>query len=129
MGQKQADAADRLNGRIYLPRLNAWCRICRRLLLISASIGPDFWARARRALVPGADRETPVEDCVQSGDTLLVQVTRPPVGDKGAQITDVALPGRAVVIAPCRNRIAVSRSIEDEGERTRLAICRPDCRR
>ena len=43
------------------------------------------------------------------------------MGDKGAQITaDVTLPGRAVVIAPCRNRIAVSRSIEDEGERTRL---------
>ena len=31
MGQKQADAADRLNGRIYLAQVNAWCRIYRRL--------------------------------------------------------------------------------------------------
>ena len=56
------------------------------------------------------------------GDTVLVQVTRPPVGDKGAQLTaDVTLPGRAVVLAPCRTRIAISRSIENETERARLA--------
>ena len=122
MGQKQADAADRLNGRIYLAQVE---RVVPHLQAAFVNIGLDragfLGAREARALVPGADRETPIEDCVQSGDTLLVQVTRPPVGDKGAQITaDVTLPGRAVVIAPCRNRIAVSRSIEDEAERTRL---------
>jgi len=79
-------------------------------------------AREARALLADADRETPIEACVQAGDTVLVQVVRPPQGDKGAQITaDVTLPGRAVVLAPCRNRIAVSRSIEDEEERQRLA--------
>jgi ribonuclease G len=122
MGQKQTDAADQLNGRIYLAQVE---RVVPHLQAAFVNIGLDragfLGAREARALVPDADRETPIEDCVQSGDTLLVQVTRPPVGDKGAQITaDVTLPGRAVVIAPCRNRIAVSRSIEEEAERTRL---------
>jgi ribonuclease G len=71
--------------------------------------------------VPDATRDTPIEDCVEDGDTVLVQVTRPPQGDKGAQVTaDVTLAGRGVVLAPCRTRIAVSRQIEDEAERTRL---------
>ncbi len=122
MGQNQAETADRLNGRIYLARVE---RVVPHLQAAFVNIGLEragfLGAREARALLPGADRETPIEDCVQSGDTLLVQVTRPPMGDKGAQITaDVTLPGRAVVIAPCRNRIAVSRSIEDEAERTRL---------
>ena len=33
----------------------------------------------------------------------------------------MTLPGRAVVLAPCRTRIAISRSIENETERARLA--------
>ena len=78
MGQKQADAADRLTAASILPRLNAWCRICRRLCEYRPRSGRISGAREARALVPGADRETPIEDCVQSGDTLLVQVTRPP---------------------------------------------------
>ena len=122
MGQKQIDAAEQLNGRIHLAQVE---RVVPHLQAAFVNIGLDragfLGVREARPLVPDADRETPIEDCVQSGDTLLVQVTRPPVGDKGAQITaDVTLPGRAVVIAPCRNRIAVSRSIEEEAERTRL---------
>lgn len=112
-----------LIGQIYLGQVE---RVVPRLQAAFVDIGMEragfLGAREARALLPGSDRETPIEDCVQDGDTVLVQITRPPHGDKGAQITsDVTLPGRAVVLAPCRNRIAVSRQIEEEGERTRLA--------
>ncbi len=120
--QKGADDS-RLIGQIYLGQVE---RVVGRLQAAFVDIGMErsgfLGAREARALLSGADRETPIEDCVQEGDTVLVQITRPPQGDKGAQITaDVTLPGRAVVLAPCRNRIAVSRQIEDEAERTRLA--------
>lgn len=121
LGQGQDER--RLVGQIYLGRVE---RVLGRLQAAFVDIGLDrsgfLGAREARALLPDADRDTPIEDCVQDGDTVLVQVTRPPQGDKGAQVTaDVTLPGRAVVLAPCRSRIAVSRQIEDEAERTRLA--------
>lgn len=117
------DDTRRLVGQIYLGHVE---RVVGRLQAAFVDIGLDrsgfLGAREARALVPDADRDTPIEDCVQDGDTVLVQITRPPQGDKGAQVTaDVTLPGRAVVLAPCRNRIAVSRQIEDETERTRLS--------
>lgn len=113
----------RLVGQIYLGHVE---RVLDRLQAAFVDIGMDrsgfLGAREARALLPDADRDTPIEACVQDGDTVLVQITRPPQGDKGAQVTaDVTLPGRAVVLAPCRNRIAVSRQIEDEAERTRLS--------
>jgi ribonuclease G len=124
----------RLVGQIYLAQVE---RVVGRLQAAFVDIGMDrsgfLGAREARALVPDADRDTPIEDCVQEGDTVLVQITRPPQngahGDKGAQVTaDVTLPGRAVVLAPCRERIAVSRQIEDEAERTRLADLAGDIR-
>jgi ribonuclease G len=123
LGKQSAADSSSLTGRIYLGHVE---RVVPHLQAAFVDIGLDragfLGAREARALVPDADRETPIEDCVQAGDTVLVQVTRPPQGEKGAQITaDVTLPGRAVVLAPCRSRIAVSRSIEDEAERTRLA--------
>jgi ribonuclease G len=122
MGKSFA-ATDRLTNAIYLGQVE---RVVPRLQAAFVDIGLDragfLGAREARVLVPDADRDTPIEDCVADGDTVLVQVTRPPVGDKGAQLTaDVTLPGRAVVLAPCRTRIAISRSIENETERARLA--------
>jgi ribonuclease G len=118
----KADAQASMVGQIYLARVE---RVVGRLQAAFVDIGFDksafLGAREARALVPDATRDTPIEDCVEDGDTVLVQVTRPPQGDKGAQVTaDVTLAGRGVVLAPCRTRIAVSRQIEAEAERTRL---------
>jgi ribonuclease G len=127
LGKGEGDAqagnmASNMVGQIYLARIE---RVVDRLQAAFVDIGFDksafLGAREARALVPDATRETPIEDCVEDGDTVLVQVTRPPQGDKGAQVTaDVTLAGRGVVLAPCRSRIAVSRQIEDEAERARL---------
>ena len=109
-------------GQIYLARVE---RVVERLQAAFVDIGFDksgfLGAREARALMPDATRDTPIEDCVEAGDTVLVQVTRPPQGDKGTQVTaDVTLAGRGVVLTPCRSRISVSRQIEDEAERARL---------
>ncbi|NCF79729.1 MAG: hypothetical protein GWP34_07505 [Alphaproteobacteria bacterium] len=120
--KQSEDKSGNMVGQIYLARVE---RVVERLQAAFVDIGFDksafLGAREARALVPDATRDTPIEDCVEDGDTVLVQVTRPPQGEKGAQVTaDVTLAGRGVVLAPCRSRIAVSRQIEDGTERARL---------
>ena len=55
------------------------------------------------------------------GQAVRVQIAKDAVGRKGVQLTRrVTLAGRHLVLSPLQNRIAVSRQIEDEVERTRL---------
>jgi ribonuclease G len=58
---------------------------------------------------------------VNSGDDILVQVIKDPIGTKGARLTTfVALPSRYLVYMPQGLGVGVSARIEDEAERTRL---------
>ena len=68
-----------------------------------------------------AARRVPIEDRLKKGQELLVQVSKQPIGTKGARITAViSLPGRHLVFIPSSQHVGVSRRIEDEAERTRL---------
>ncbi len=63
----------------------------------------------------------PIDELLQEGQEILVQVAKEPLGRKGARITQhVSLPGRNVVYLPDVNHIGVSRRITDETERARL---------
>jgi len=71
---------------------------------------------------PGKRRSPPsIEELIQEGQEILVQVAREPLGTKGARITShITLPGRFLVYMPMESHIGVSRKIENEGERQRL---------
>ena len=57
---------------------------------------------------------------LKSGQTILVQVTKDPVGHKGARLTgQVSLPGRFLVYVPDGNTSGISRKLPDT-ERNRL---------
>ena len=61
-----------------------------------------------------------IELALKSGDTVLVQVTKDPVGQKGARLTSqVSLPGRYLVYVPNGSMNGISRKLPDS-ERTRL---------
>ena len=61
-----------------------------------------------------------IELALKSGDQVLVQVTKDPVGQKGARLTSqVSLPGRFLVYVPGGNMSGISRKLP-EGERARL---------
>ncbi|MBW6509129.1 MAG: Rne/Rng family ribonuclease [Desulfuromonadales bacterium] len=63
----------------------------------------------------------PIEDLLKEGQELLVQVSKEPIGTKGARITShVSLPGRHLVYMPTVDHIGISRRIECETERERL---------
>ncbi|GAA2099773.1 hypothetical protein GCM10009841_13940 [Microlunatus panaciterrae] len=61
-----------------------------------------------------------VEKALKSGQTVLVQVSKDPVGAKGARLTNhVSIPGRYIVYAPGGHLSGISRKLPDT-ERKRL---------
>jgi ribonuclease G len=63
----------------------------------------------------------PIEDMLQEGEEVFVQVSKDSIGTKGARVTSyITLPGRYLVLMPGVEHIGVSRKILEEDERTRL---------
>lgn len=61
-----------------------------------------------------------IEFALKSGDPVLVQVTKDPVGQKGARLTSqISLPGRFLVFVPDGSMTGISRKLPDN-ERSRL---------
>ena len=75
-------------------------------------------------LTPKITGFLPFSECEnppRSGDKLLVQVKKPPIGDKAPYLTaDVALAGRYMILTPFSGRRAVSQKIQDPETRSRL---------
>ncbi|HEU4423992.1 MAG TPA: Rne/Rng family ribonuclease [Pilimelia sp.] len=65
-------------------------------------------------------RARSIEQALKSGDSVLVQVTKDPIGHKGARLTShIALSGRHLVYVPHGNASGISRKLPDT-ERRRL---------
>ena len=77
--------------------------------------------RDRKDTLAPSRYSSPIEDMLHEGQEVLVQVSKEPIGSKGARVTaHISLPGRYLVFMPTVDHIGVSRRIEDEGERKRL---------
>jgi Rne/Rng family ribonuclease len=78
---------------------------------------------AGEVLYDEADLETDlprIEDHLKPGQTVLVQVTKDPMGSKGARLTQhLSIAGRYCVLAPGDGMLGISRKLTDE-ERDRL---------
>lgn len=63
----------------------------------------------------------PIQDLVREGQSVMVQVVKEPVGDKGARLTtQVSIPSRNLVYMPYGKGVGISQKIESHGERERL---------
>jgi ribonuclease G len=68
-----------------------------------------------------AARSVAIEDRLRGDQELMVQIVKEPIQGKGARITtQVALPGRYLVLLPRVHHLGVSRRIIDLDERERL---------
>ena len=68
-----------------------------------------------------ADNGPKISDLLVRGQEVLVQISKEPLGKKGARITShIALPGRFLVYMPTVNHTGVSRKIASDKERARL---------
>lgn len=66
-------------------------------------------------------RYPPINTLLTQGQEILVQVSKGPIGTKGARLTtNITLPGRRLVYMPVTDHLGISRRITDDDERTRL---------
>ncbi|HVY47727.1 MAG TPA: Rne/Rng family ribonuclease, partial [Minicystis sp.] len=66
-------------------------------------------------------KATPIREVVREGQEVVVQISKEPIGTKGARVTShVSLPGRYVVYLPTVEHVGVSKRIGSEKERARL---------
>lgn len=70
---------------------------------------------------PKNPRRPRIEEVLETGRSIIVQVAREAEGSKGAVLTtDLSLAGRYLVLTPFDDHIGVSRKVEDEETRKRL---------
>jgi ribonuclease E len=68
----------------------------------------------------GEGKARKIEDALQPGQSVLVQVSKDPIGQKGARLTSqVSIPGRFLVLVPGGQTNGISRKLPDS-ERNRL---------
>jgi ribonuclease G len=66
-------------------------------------------------------KSTRIEDLLKVGQEVVVQVSKDPIGTKGARLTShVSIPGRHLVFMPTVDHVGISRRISNEKERRRL---------
>ncbi len=90
--------------------------------------GADRGDRAERTGSSGerkkssrVSRSVPITDVVKEGDQVIVQISKEPIGTKGARVTShVSLPGRYCVFLPTVDHIGISKRIGSTSERGRL---------
>ena len=74
----------------------------------------------REDIEGGASQQPRIEDVLKAGQTILCQVTKNPIGAKGARLTqEVSLPGRFAVLVPNSTAFGISKRLGDN-ERRRL---------
>ena len=70
---------------------------------------------------PAGDRRPRIEQVLERGKSIVVQVTREPEGTKGAALTtDLSLAGRYLVLTPLDDSEGVSRKVQEEETRRKL---------
>ncbi|MGR8919552.1 MAG: Rne/Rng family ribonuclease [Gammaproteobacteria bacterium] len=79
----------------------------------------DIAAAGRRE--NGAGPELTIDQALHEGQEIVVQVTKDPLGTKGARLTThLSIPSRYLVYMPGSSTVGISQRIEDEAERERL---------
>ena len=82
--------------------------------VVCGQTGPDEVTEVPKA-VPD------IRTLLREGQSLVVQVTKDPIGTKGARLTtQLSIPSRYLVFMPGVSHIGISQRIEDDTERARL---------
>lgn len=73
------------------------------------------------ALQPEKEKEGNISEVLQTGQEILVQVTKEPINTKGPRLTcELSFAGRYLILIPFEDKVSVSSKIKSPEERTRL---------
>jgi ribonuclease E len=79
---------------------------------------PELYLNIKEA---GREGKRNVQNSLEKGQEILVQVTKDEHGAKGASLTTfISIPGRYIVMMPGQKRVGISRKIENREDRDRL---------
>ncbi len=73
------------------------------------------------AQLPEVPKEGQITDYLNTGDLILVQISKEPINTKGPRLTaEISIAGRNMVLIPYADKVMVSTKVSPESERTRL---------
>lgn len=71
--------------------------------------------------LPDLPKEGSIQDILEVGQEVMVQITKEPISTKGPRLTgEISFPGRFLVLIPFADKVSVSSKIKSSEERTRL---------
>jgi ribonuclease G len=93
----------------------------RMIYMPNGEYGDEGQDKVESGACSGGEESVNIENILQEGQSIVVQVSKDPMGTKGARLTSyISLPGRHLVLLPYVNHIGISRRIKDKEERDRL---------
>lgn len=76
---------------------------------------------SKATVKPDLDKEGSVQNILQPGQEILVQIVKEPISTKGPRLTcELSFPGRYLVLIPFNDKVSVSSKIKSSEERARL---------
>lgn len=76
---------------------------------------------SKASIQPELEKEGSVQNILQSGQEILVQIVKEPISTKGPRLTcEISFPGRFLVLIPFNDKVSVSSKIKSSEERARL---------
>ena len=99
------------------PQFNSYAKYLKRVLNDKKNLPPHEKAQ----LLPDSPKEGDIQNTLQQGQEVLVQIVKEPISTTGPRLTcELSFPGRLLVLMPFQNKVNVSSKIKDPKERARL---------
>lgn len=124
----EQEGSERLVGNIYLGKVQNVLPGMQ-AAFIDIGLEKNAFLYAGDVFIPGdaydemdaVKEKKAITELLKPNQTIIVQVSKDPVGTKGARVTThITLAGRSLVLMPTMEYVGVSRRIEKEEERQRL---------
>ena len=99
------------------PKFNSFAKYIKQL----GSDKKHVFPMSKASIQPELPKEGSVQNTLQLGQELLVQIVKEPISTKGPRLTcEITFPGRFLVLVPFADKVNVSTKIKSSAERARL---------
>ncbi|MBR0273294.1 MAG: Rne/Rng family ribonuclease [Bacteroidaceae bacterium] len=99
------------------PQFNSFAKYLKQV----GSDKKNLFPISKATIQPEMPKEGSVQNTLQLGQELLVQIVKEPISTKGPRLTcEITFPGRFLVLVPFTDKVHVSSKIKSSAERARL---------
>ena len=99
------------------PQFNSFAKYLKQV----GSDKKNIFPMSKAVMLPDMPKEGSVQNNLQLGQEVLVQIVKEPISTKGPRLTcEITFPGRFLVLVPFTDKVSVSSKIKSSAERARL---------